>query len=546
MISYQSFRLSNDIFRKDDHQKQQQLLQQQQQINDHPYYKLISFMFVFFLVSATVLSYATTTTTWIATGVFLGLNESTLLSSLVKPTSVEAIYSHRTNITKSNDRNDNYTIKSKRFSLSSSFVEADVISVTKTIPMTGSDNYNRIMIRYHYAPQQQQQQMVVSSSSDCTVIKYHNILLLGVGTSMSVSDYDEISKRIVYQQQQNDTTSTVVIVIDAQPGYPFKNNVQYFTNSIIQIIDQLSTLITPIDCSNDNNHSYDSNTSTVSSNIIIIIGGHSAGGMTSYNSILHHSDHYKQNNITIDGYFGLDPYYIPATTGTNTISSKNKKQLKHSIRSIIQPNPGNNTVRHDYQQQLHYSYSKATYNDNIQQLTIPSLYWGLLKTTCYVQTTNAALAAYNRSNPKQRILYQIQNNNDINDIDIVDHCCFTDNGCMGCSSLSNNIIRKQYIWDAISLSYNAFVTVLIQTIIITSSPSQHSTTTTKSFSHMVKEQQQQQSKTQDVSNNHDDNTTTDTNSQQYMSVNSFDEYQYLFEEIQRKDFHIDTKLFYGS
>mmetsp|Transcript_12198 Transcript_12198/g.25952 ORF Transcript_12198/g.25952 Transcript_12198/m.25952 type:complete len:302 (-) Transcript_12198:72-977(-) len=110
----------------------------------------------------------------------------------------------------------------------------------------------------------------------------------------------------------------------------------------------------------------------------IIVGGHSAGGMATVVAIQK-----KLLNFDVAGYIGLAPY-----------------QIKEKSMSI----------------------------------DVPSLLWGFSKTSCAVTYTQAALAAYQISDPdKGRVFYQVQTNN-WNTLTGGPHCTFTNSGCAGLCS----------------------------------------------------------------------------------------------------------------
>lgn len=281
-----------------------------------------------------------------------------------------------------------------------SCTNVSVTSCTKDVKGRGK-------IRYHFSETE-------SASSEATSTQAsacQTILIMGVGTTMSVEDYDLLSSDIVLSMYNASRVvgSMVVIISDSQLRRPFKNDVRKNANLTETIISQLSTLVTPI-CSGN----------TKDSSPVFIVGGHSASGKASFAAV----PLLLSMNIKIHGFFGLDPFYFAAKGAKSDVEVEAKKPII---------------------------------------LDIPSLYWGFSQTTCFVRTKNAALQAYELSNSNQRILYQIQNkphnDKEIAGVDTtIDHCFFADNGCSGCTGTSK--IVAEHVRQAVSLSFQSFVGII--------------------------------------------------------------------------------------
>lgn len=111
-----------------------------------------------------------------------------------------------------------------------------------------------------------------------------NVVLLGVGTAMSVKDYNLISTEIVTGH------NILTIVYDFAPGFPFKNSEKDYIKLINAVVANLSTLV-PI-C-ND----------IADTKRTIVVGGHSASGGVAWKCL-------NRLNFQPDGFIGLDPYKL--------------------------------------------------------------------------------------------------------------------------------------------------------------------------------------------------------------------------------------------
>ncbi|KAI2502070.1 hypothetical protein MHU86_12389 [Fragilaria crotonensis] len=115
-------------------------------------------------------------------------------------------------------------------------------------------------------------------------IACQNVVLLGVGTGMSVQDYDLVSTEIVSGH------NILTVVFDFAPGYPLKNSEEDYIKLINAVVANLSTLV-PI-CN-----------ATAGTKRTIVVGGHSASGAVAWKCL-------KRLNFQPDGFIGLDPFVV--------------------------------------------------------------------------------------------------------------------------------------------------------------------------------------------------------------------------------------------
>uniref|UniRef100_A0A7S1DAB8 Chlorophyllase n=1 Tax=Cyclophora tenuis TaxID=216820 RepID=A0A7S1DAB8_CYCTE len=122
-------------------------------------------------------------------------------------------------------------------------------------------------LRYHY--------------DDSVANPCENVVMIGVGTTMGTSDYDEMSTQIVMGD------SVLVIIVDQNPFWFVKTSAARFATFTNAIVDQLDQIV-PV-CSLAPKQ--------------IVIGGHSAGGQAAWNSI-------PMLTYTPTGFLGLDPFRL--------------------------------------------------------------------------------------------------------------------------------------------------------------------------------------------------------------------------------------------
>ena len=122
-------------------------------------------------------------------------------------------------------------------------------------------------------------------ASACT-----NVVLLGVGTGMTTSDYNLISTEMVRDHE------IVTIVTDHTPGFVLKKSYKKYIYFMNAIVANLHSLV-PI-CTNDN-----TNNTTSATTRKIIVAGHSASGGTAWNCLF-------QLSFLPHGFLGLDPFQL--------------------------------------------------------------------------------------------------------------------------------------------------------------------------------------------------------------------------------------------
>jgi hypothetical protein len=144
---------------------------------------------------------------------------------------------------------------------------ASVVSVKKDVTESdGSDSVGQI--KYHYES---------SASRPCS-----HVLVMGVGTSMGVDDYDNIAGRIARG------TSIVVVISNHQVGRMVKTSATLYARVANRLWDQLDELI-PV-CGGDAS---------------IMLGGHSASGQAALEAVQRDLFEFQPA-----GFIGLDPYRI--------------------------------------------------------------------------------------------------------------------------------------------------------------------------------------------------------------------------------------------
>ena len=86
-------------------------------------------------------------------------------------------------------------------------------------------------------------------------------------------------------------------------------------------------------------------------------------------------------------------------------------------------------------------------------ITVPAIYWGFSKTTCFVTAQYAARYAYEHTTSHKRVFFQVANTKTK-----ITHCIFTDNGCGGCVCPSNK--ADGWVRTAVGLTVNRFVAAI--------------------------------------------------------------------------------------
>ena len=141
-------------------------------------------------------------------------------------------------------------------------------------------------IRYHYDDHDDDASKHLPSCS--------YVMVIGVGTSMSVSEYDKLSHQIVTG------TSIVMIISNHNVGGLVKTSSDQYSKLLNAINEQLHDLVPACTVNNNEN-----NNTTMTKNKKIIIGGHSSSGQAAFEASLKGLFHFKPF-----GFVGLDPYEI--------------------------------------------------------------------------------------------------------------------------------------------------------------------------------------------------------------------------------------------
>jgi hypothetical protein len=195
------------------------------------------------------------------------------------------------------------------------------------------------------------------------------VIMMGVGTAMSVGNYDKVANKIVRN------SSIVFIMTDHNPPFsswlpaPIKMcQGEKYARLAELISERLSNLI-HVCRETENSPRY-------------FIGGHSASGQSAVGALKYFKSHFYPY-----GFIGLDPY----------------DRLPEFIP--IQPCP---------------------FDFSTEYKSLPvTLNIGFERETCGVDPTKSAARAYEESNATSRVLMKIKNPASTS----INHCSFTDNGC---------------------------------------------------------------------------------------------------------------------
>jgi len=114
-----------------------------------------------------------------------------------------------------------------------------------------------------------------------------NIVFIGVGTAMSVSDYDKIASEIAK------SSGALTVIIDHSTRFPVKTSGKKYAKLLNRLMKEIDTRISIC---------------TAGASRKIIIGGHSASGQAAVDS-------FPALDFTPDGFIGLDPFRRGGFTG---------------------------------------------------------------------------------------------------------------------------------------------------------------------------------------------------------------------------------------
>ena len=247
------------------------------------------------------------------------------------------------------------------------------------------------------------------------------ILVLGVGAAMSSTEYSQLAIDIVTED-----SSILTVVVDDNPHEIKKQSNEKYAAIVHTVVTNIDTYI-PICASNLAGLPTAEKQGIVQhQDRTIIIGGHSASGEAAFHALPLFFDPSSSYflPIGIQGFIGLAPYKIEAPTIQSTNGDKTKT-LKGAENASLFP--------------------------------IPSLYWGFSTKSCAVDVDYAADMAYKLSNPKYRVLYQVQTSNDkFNPMTGGPHCVFSDNGCMKLCNPSN----MQWVKNSVATTIATFIVAI--------------------------------------------------------------------------------------
>jgi hypothetical protein len=308
-----------------------------------------------------------------------------------------------------------------------SFSDAAEQNSSSNIISTGTKMYrdqnNKLRgIRYYYYYLSDNH--TTSHPVDCD---HWTVFYMGVGTAMTMNDYEQMSHQIVLQQSTG--SNTLVIIADHNVHQIVKYQSEDYTSLANQVYQDIGNLIPSrlLFEKQSNNKAFECHPR-------VILGGHSASGRAALLS-------YQSGELDFRpvGFLGLDPWWIcptdhpPPTQSSSNPNTTRTKDIKHvtSLSSIC---------KSTQQQQT---------RETIQTIQIPTLSIGFTDMTCGVDPQLASMAVYQKTVPQHRVWYQIHNgNNDDPSTSIpsnrtiaqkqhhqhshsIRHCSFTDTGCPG-------------------------------------------------------------------------------------------------------------------
>ena len=265
----------------------------------------------------------------------------------------------------------------------------EVISSTEYV--MSSNNKERIVgkIRYHYY----KDDTTDENHGHCT-----SILALGVGTAMSIDDYDYASHQIVLTNP-----TVIVIVTDSNYDDIVKTSPSKYANLLDNIYEQLHFLIPVCD--------YDY--TGVSSPIDLFIGGHSSSGQAALEALQGKLFHFIPA-----GFIGLDPFKISSDTVDYNAPL--------------------------YLPSLHWGFTKTTCMVDVNEAALGAYHL-------------FAPISDSKNKTLGRVLYLIDNEMDSRELG---HCVFTDKGC-GVESIvvcpTIHPINDNWVYDALAHSIQLFL-----------------------------------------------------------------------------------------
>jgi hypothetical protein len=305
-------------------------------------------------------------------------------------------------------------------------VNGSVVSVTKDVFLEDREdamvpenvhyvrkNQRVGRIRYHFEDDNSQNGSADATdlnssapfASNPTLHRCSHVVVIGVGTSMTVEQYDILASNMVTG------TSIVVVITNHNVNGIVKTSARLYAYLINAVYDQLEELM-PI-CSLQSMNSADTftsatttaSTTTTKKEKKFIVGGHSASGKAAFEACQKFLFDFQPL-----AFFGIDPY---------PVLPSNEEPL----------------------------------------LQLPALFWGLTTTTCFVNVQTAAMSAYQLSSSAYgRVLYAIDNANNHH----ITHCVFTDHGC-GIGSIvvcPTNATTFGWVYDAVANSLHAYLNAL--------------------------------------------------------------------------------------
>ena len=248
-------------------------------------------------------------------------------------------------------------------------------------------------------PPNSRTQGLIRVAYDETVNCIDTVVMIAVGTAMSVGDYSTLSTVTARG------TSIAVVVADHRPNNPFK---QAWWGWDKDPRDKLYNLAVYVQANIASHvHQVCDNVPTK-----FILGGHSASSLTVGEVVLQVSQEQgSSSELTIHGVVGLEPEY-------------------RRLPSNAQPWSG------------------------LDLTSIPTVMWGNSQDTCRVTVNAGGKYGYEQSSPDYRVLYQIQLEESGRNMG---HCDLTDKGCAGVCALSD---RNEFTKQAMATSMQKLATAV--------------------------------------------------------------------------------------
>jgi len=250
--------------------------------------------------------------------------------------------------------------------ITTTVVTADVVSSGPITVVKGNAlGFGGGVVQYYYENGSSGDSVV---PSDDTTSRCQAVVILIVGTAMSVGDYVQLATTIVSKSGSSNGSSYVVAIMDNNTKNIKKQSGTQSVNVANQVVENLSTYV-PV---------------CVNQQPLYYFGGHSAGGAGAIIAINSSTNEQPALNFPVAGYIGLSPTGFKAS---NILSIPTLLWDFSLMTCAVCPKTA-----------AQLAYNIVDIQDNVQ---VP------------------------------RIFYQVQATNTVNYMLGGDHCTYTDSGCAG-------------------------------------------------------------------------------------------------------------------